>query len=256
MNYRIAIASHKRPEKLKKETLSLLERAGISKDIIDIYIDFTEKDDYEKVLPNYGFHLHNTKELKNIRTMIAKKYKEGDYVVFMDDDIKNIIHFEDKKKYNKNDNNLKDLIKIGFENCEKENAGLWGCCPYDNPFFGNQEVSTKLKYIIQACCGAIINHEAEERSYTTIEDFERTLKYFMKDGKVVRVNNYGLDTKYYADGGLNDYRNFENKEHDIIDLCSKYPDMVKIKYKKTKGEIIKNPQSVDIRFNYNFKKKQ
>jgi hypothetical protein len=256
MNYRIAIASHKRPERLKKETLSLLERAGISKDIIDIYIDFDEEKDYVKVLPNYGLHLHNTKGLKDIRTMISKKYKQGDYVVFMDDDIKNIIHFEDKKKYNKNDNNLKDLIKIGFENCEKENCGLWGCCPFDNPFFGNQEVSTKLKFIIQAVCGAIINHEAEERSYSTIEDYERTIKYFLKDGKVVRVNNYGLDTKIYADGGLNEYRNFENKEQDIKDLCSKYPDMVKITYKKKKGEIIKHPQSVNVRFNYNFKKKQ
>lgn len=249
MNYRVVICSHKRPQKLFNLTLNLLIRNGIKPDIVDIYIHESEINYYSEFNDKWNLIAHKKKGLKDIRTWVSNQYKNGSKIVFMDDDIKNIVHFVDKKKYNKKDNNLVNLIKEGFEACEKNNCSLWGCCPYDNPFFGNQKISTNLKYIIQACCGVILNHKAEERSYTTIEDFERTIKYYLKDKKVVRINYYGIETKYYASGGLNEYRNFENKEKDIIDLCNKYPNLVSIRYKKTREK----PSDVDIRFNYRHK---
>lgn len=249
MSYRIVICSHKRPQRLFDLTLNLLERNSIKPNKVDIYVHKSEIEDYYAINDKWNIIPHSKKGLKNIRTWVSNQYKNGSKIVFMDDDIKNIIHFIDKKKYNKNENNLRNLIKDGFNACKKHNCNLWGCCPYDNPFFGNQTISTNLKYIIQACCGVILNHKAEKRTYTTIEDFERTIKYYLKDKKVIRVNYYGLETKYYDSGGLNEYRNFKNKEKDIINLCSKYPELVTIRYKKKRDKA----SDVDVRFNYRHK---
>lgn len=84
-----------------------------------------------------------------------------------------------------------------------------------NPFFrkNKQELSTCLNYIVGAFYG-IINRPKVEAIQLTItkengqkEDVERTLKYFINDGIVLRYNRVSFITKYYGKiGGLGTFQ--------------------------------------------------
>jgi hypothetical protein len=70
-------------------------------------------------------------------------------------------------------------------------------------------MTTDLNYIVGAFYG-IINRRSSKAIQLTItkengqkEDVERTLKYFLHDGIVLRFNKIGFETKYYGkEGGL------------------------------------------------------
>ena len=84
-----------------------------------------------------------------------------------------------------------------------------------NPFFrkNKQELSTCLNYIVGAFYG-IINRPNLESIKLTItkengqkEDVEKTLKYFIHDGIVLRYNRVSFVTKYYGKcGGLGTFQ--------------------------------------------------
>ena len=66
------------------------------------------------------------------------------------------------------------------------------------------------------------------------EDVERTLKYYINDGIVIRFNKIGFTTKYYGkEGGLG---TFENRLKPMLDasnrLLKKYPQYGRIKMRK------------------------
>jgi hypothetical protein len=69
-------------------------------------------------------------------------------------------------------------------------------------------MTTHLNYIVGAFYGIINRPQLEsiKLSITTNgqkEDVERTLKYFVQDGIVIRFNKIGFKTKYYGkEGGL------------------------------------------------------
>ena len=103
------------------------------------------------------------------------------------------------------------FIKHAFHECVKHKSYIWGVYAVFNPFFrkGRKEMTTDLNYIVGAFYG-IINRPNVKAIQLTItkengqkEDVERTLKYFLHDGIVLRFNKIGFITKYYGkEGGL------------------------------------------------------
>jgi hypothetical protein len=224
--------------------------------IVDLYIHQDELKNYEYLKQyNLNIYLHRLTELRFIRTYIALQYKQGSHILFLDDDIKDI-----GKKNNNKINwgaSLKEMYELGFSECIKRNCSVWGITPYSNGFYMKNKMTENLKYIPMGCSGSIINHNCEMRSYSTIEDFERTIKYFLKDSKVLRLNMYCPKTKFYSIGGLNDLRSYELKKKDIENFTKKYPKLVKIKYKGQSPSCDKDkkqsPKDIDILFNYRAK---
>lgn len=121
----------------------------------------------------------------------------------IDDDIADIKEGVDEKTV-KSLENLKDFCYNFFEEM-KENKCYFGGIPlYDNPFFLNKSVSLNLKYI----SGAIQFHR--RMTYRTpiqltidneyinhFEDYLCDIKYFLRDGRIFRKNNYFPVTKNY-----------------------------------------------------------
>jgi hypothetical protein len=87
-----------------------------------------------------------------------------------------------------------------------ERCRLWGIYPVLNPLFMKKRVKLGLNYIVGAFWGVINTHEpGMEVSLDDKEDFERTLKFYMADGNVVRLEAYSLKTSYYSTpGGMQD----------------------------------------------------
>ena len=141
------------------------------------------------------------------RSFIQKYYKEGQKILFLDDDVESVdLSLSTMFK----NNTLSQFVNKAFEICKENESNIWGIYPVFNPFFREpkKEITLSLKYIVGAFYGIINQPENRNLSLTLTkkfngqkEDVERTIKYFIQDGVVVRFNKIGFTTKYYGKSG-------------------------------------------------------
>lgn len=252
MNYCIGIPSYGRPDILKKTTLLLLEEQGIARNRINIFLrDEDERERYGD-LDGYKVVITEAKGIKNTRNFLRNYFatceEDYDFVLFIDDDINEIRRGKESLK----EGELYDLIVLMYETAKKEKMGLVGICGFHNHYFLKDNITKNLKLLPGGFCGIL-----EPKRYSVIEctighgeDYEFSIKHFIRDGGVIRLNNYGLKTKYYNEeggicldmGGLKQ-RNEKAKEN-LEKLVSLYPKMCCLIRKKEK---------YDLRLNHRFR---
>lgn len=244
MSYVICIPSYKRAETCRDKTLAMLKNNKIEKKIINVFVaNKTEEEEYKKILDKktYNKLIIGKKGLVQQREFIQKYYAKGTQILFLDDDVESVdLTLSSMFK----GFSLHEFVKKAFDICKKENSHIWGIYPVFNPFFRKPkpEVTTSLKYIVGAFYG-VINQPNNKKLLLSItkkfngqkEDVERTIKYFIQDGKVVRFNRIGFKTKYYGkSGGLG---TFEARLKPMLEaskaLKKKYPEFGEITTKKT-----------------------
>ena len=235
---KIAIPSYKREEILTSKTLPLLKRYGFRDDEIDIFVaDKEEYSIYKKLLSPDINIVVAIKGIKNVREFMSCYYEEGEEIVYIDDDIEKIetiIQVEGKNKLTDIEN-LRELIDEGFKICKKHQAKNWGIYPCRNAYFMKETISTDLKYVIGAFTGVINDRECESRIVGHGEDYERTIRYYLKYNSLVRLNYITIKTKYFADGGIQaEYNNERSKyiNEELYKLQEKYPEMMTLRQKK------------------------
>ena len=119
----------------------------------------------------------------------------------------------------------------------------WGVYPVDNPYFmkpttNNKDdyVSINLKFLIGYLTGVKNNKKAEIRTIGDKEDYERTIKYYLKDGGVLRYNNICCNTKCYKEpGGIQATRKKEDSLRNAMKLMKDYPNLVRINNSRKSG---------------------
>ena len=204
-DYIICIPSYKRAKLCNEKTLATLHKHKIPAKKINIYV--ANKEEYDLYLATIDKSLYNKLiigklGLVNQRQFIMDSLKEGQEIVFMDDDVKSIdLSLSTLFK----SHSLDYFIKEAFKVCKKENAYIWSVYPVYNPFFrkNQKEITTDLRYQIGAFYGIINRPKCGDLKLTmdNKEDVERTIKFFIKDGKVIRFNRIGFETKYYNPDG-------------------------------------------------------
>jgi hypothetical protein len=226
-DYVICIPSYKRAIFCKEKTLTTLHKNNIDPKNIFVYVANKEDYDlYDKILDKneYNKLVIGKKGLAQQRQYIMSQWPNGKHIVFFDDDVESIdLSLSPRFK----GHNLDYFIKEAFNECEKNNSFIWGVYAVFNPFFRKtkSEMSTDLKYIVGAFYG-IINRPKLKNIELTItkkngqkEDVERTLKYFINDGIVLRFNKIGFTTKYYGkEGGLG---KFDERLKPMKEACKK-----------------------------------
>lgn len=226
-DYIICIPSYKRANVCKEKTLATLIENKI--DPKKIYVYVANKEDYElykqTLEPSeYNKLVIGKKGLVPQRQFIMEQWPTGKQIVFFDDDVESIdLSLSPRFK----GHNLDYFIRQAFNECNEQNAYIWGVYAVFNPFFRKPrpELSTQLNYIVGAFYG-IINRPKLESIKLTItkengqkEDVERSLKYFIHDGIVLRFNKIGFTTKYYGkEGGLG---RFEVRIKPMKEACKK-----------------------------------
>ena len=74
-----------------------------------------------------------------------------------------------------------------------------------NAFFMKKKVTTDLKFIMGGLYGFVNRKTKSIQPSSKIkekEDYEQSIKYFIKDGGVVRFNDVSAKTKNHSKGGL------------------------------------------------------
>tara|TARA_R110000868_G_scaffold163377_1_gene395590 strand:+ start:58 stop:831 length:774 start_codon:yes stop_codon:yes gene_type:complete len=213
MDYIVCIPSYKRADVCKNKTMNMLKINNINPEKIYIYVaDEIEYDIYKNTLDNstYNKIIVGVKGLVSQRQFICEQWPEHQCIFSLDDDIQavdlSISPFQ----------NLDVFLIHAFNECIKQKAYIWGVYPVNNPFFmkGKKEIVTGLNYIIGAFYGFINRANLEPLKIAlefsgNKEDIERTLKYFLHDGIVLRFNKICFKTKYYGTdgGGLGTFKN-------------------------------------------------
>ena len=242
--YIIVIPSYNRPELIQQKTLSLLKKHTIKSSHIVIFVANREQYDlYKSKIPKqlYNKLIIGVKGLKNQRNYISNYYPEGTHIVQMDDDLEKIVQLnvENGKKTIEPISNLDTFIKKAFLLCQTNTIFLWGVYPLANSHFMTNTITTDLRFIVGPMWGMINRHHPDlELTIDEKENTERTLQYWSMDGKVLRFNNIGIETKYYKNkGGMqNEGKNRKEEALKSVQyLHNKYPTITKLHLGKKSG---------------------
>ena len=145
---------------------------------------------------------------------------------------------------------LDTFLTEGFNVLKKSKHKLFGIYPVYNPFFctikdtQNKHISYNLKFIVGTLCGVINSRVSEMRNIEQKEDYERTIKYYLETGGVVRFNNITVETKYYKEpGGLQalGLRSWAKENKSVKYLVKTYPDFCFVHKKKNIDPKTKKP---------------
>jgi hypothetical protein len=252
-DYVIAIPSYHRENTLKKKTMRVLQDYKIDpKKIIIFVADKDQEQIYRNALDKSSYNklVVGRPGIKNIRNFMPKYFPEGQHILYMDDDINHIydtINHGDPR--DKTDNkqiplvNLKKLIDNGFNLARKNEIHNWGVYPANNPFFmtakqkcGNSHIGTKLCYIIGFMTGVINNKNAEIRTIDDKEDYERSIKYYLKDNGLIRFNNITCATRCYKEPGGMQVERTKQRIHDsAVYLTEQYRNLCSLNTSKKSG---------------------
>jgi hypothetical protein len=277
MDYVIAIPSYKRAETLNKKTLSLLKYNNIDvKSKVHIFVaNEDEYETYKKIVPesDYCKLIIAEPTLKNARNFITRYFPVGTKIFNMDDDViqfrlmvrdskgkkmENLgkpdgekVLFYDNKFYSYYDkiNTLEEHIVKGFELCEEHGTALFGFYPTDNSLGMNCNVRTDIQYIIGCCWGCINPGDIFITVPDDKEDYERSIAYYHRYKKLIRMNYVAPRTNYYnEEGGMQETRTLDRVEKAAKYLENLYPQYCRA-YQKTdnKGtfwelKLFDNPQ--------------
>ena len=253
MNYRIAIPSYNRSDILFEKTLSYLKECGVDNSIIDVFVANEEEYEiYKEKIPReyYGNLIIGLEKLYRQRNFITNYYPNNQPLVCLDDDVTELRVLGKDGELRKVIDDFKSIVEYGFHLMRKHSTTLCGIYAVDNPFFMNKTLSVGLYF----CVGVFyltFNDKSQnmQLTITNKDDYERTIKTYLKRGKVIRFDNITVKTNYYTErGGLQatDERTSEEIYKAGKYLIRKYPQLCEentgrkgkyfeIKFRKQKG---------------------
>ncbi len=237
MNYKVAIPSYKRAKTIKQKTLKLLNKYSIEKNKITIFV--ANEDEYKIYNKSLGSDYKIVIGVHTIgkqRNFIEKYYKEGTKLVMFDDDLDGVY-----KKQNQDLIELEDLEKDfiikGFNECLKSNSKVFGMYAAANAYFMKERVYNKLCYIIASMFGLIVEHDKFlERVTNHGEDYEYSIRQYIKNKSLVRLDYITAKSNYYKEpGGLQTFRTKENIYNSIKWIEDEFPEYCTMYIRKSTG---------------------
>jgi hypothetical protein len=230
----IAIPTYNRSDILERKTLTTLLQGGINPSQIYIFVASEQEKKKYEVIPSTMYHkiIIGKKGIANQRIFIKHYFKEGDYVVSIDDDVEGLFKLSGEKLTQIKQ--VKTFFEHALEELKKEKKYMWGIYPVRNPFFMKKKTFKGLSFVIGALHGYIVRHDKSLEPSPQSEgkeDYEQSILYYLKDGGVIRFNDVTIKTKFLAKGGLGQDR-FERNKLSANYLKKKYPDLVTIFHRK------------------------
>lgn len=246
---RIAIPTYKRAILIRNLTLGFLLRNGVKEEDVDLFVSgFAQAEQYRSVC-NCNIIVSEAQNVRDKFNHIHTYYPPGTKVLVMEDDLKSVRRLAG---YNK----LEEVTNIGhhanmaFVTCIEEQTMLWGINSNSNPFFMKDQTSVGYKFIVANMYGFIAEPVPIVITQQSKTDYERTILYYRKYGKVVRLDYLcPVTTNYTTPGGMQDLQKQRAamEEESVNYLTTTYPDLCQRNLKKQSvyPEILLKVQKAD-----------
>lgn len=235
----VVVPSYRRPGCLVKKTLPLLLSRGVAPANVTVVVaDRAEAADYAKAMHDAlggtaaAIRLEvAVPGMAAVRNWIADTFRGP--VVQIDDDVSDVMRWRDPKHLDPVEH-LPALFEEGFDLAAQAGAGLWGIYPVPNPYFMRPRVRTDLTYIEGGFWGAVLTGAPHQRvTLDDKEDYERSLRYYLADGSVVRIEWWTFRANYYTEpGGMQEERTPERVDASARELVRRYPELASVNTSK------------------------
>ena len=237
MDYLVCVPSYKRAETCKRKTLALLHQRKVPASRIIVYVaDEAERALYAETLDPHTYWTIRVGKpgMGAIRNYITLDHPEGAALLMCDDDLDNIVlRVDDKTIIDCPD--LDDLASRAFDLTKQVGLKLWGIYPVKNPMFMKPTVTGDLRYIEGAFWGILNRHDVLV-TLDDKEDFERSIRRYIKDGGVLRFNFAAMITRFYTEpGGMQEQRTEVRVTESARYLAETYPSLAAMNTKKKSG---------------------
>lgn len=214
---KIIIPSHNRCDIIQTHTLPLLQKHNFDFDSVFVFVSKTQLLKYLEIQKKWGFNLVEGKEgILNQRNYIIEYFEEGEQIVEIDDDVKDIIDLSCLKPII----DLKLLVESLFE----KTNGLWGINGAVN-IRSFRKSAFGSYFICNTFCG-YTNDKSIKLTLQEKEDYERCAIYLDKNKQIYKNRQYAIKTKYWKNEGGIDY-DFETRKkvnNEVANiLYNKYP---------------------------------
>ena len=228
MDWVIAIPSFNRPEMIKKKTLALLTKHNIPSDKIYIFLaDTLELERYASVPGN---KIVGELGLVEQRNYICRHFPIGKAIVFMDDDVEDIVDMSGNML------DMANMFDSGFKACQTEGAHFWGITATKNRFFMKPGMSKDLKFICGSFFGIINVGEIEYPFGTVKEDYQRCIYFWERDHVIIRFNWLGVKTQVYKNaGGLQTGGRHAAEMRVVPQMLATWPQYLSLRSKRKSG---------------------
>ena len=218
----LVIPSRGRADKVVPFTINAFREAGCTIENVEVWVNETELDAYrattkgEQGITIRSYLLEDVPgetelNLRVARTLIARAYEPGTRLVCADDDIKRFQRLRSTKELEQAD--MSKVIPTLRAVAAQYNDTLFGIYPVANGYFMSRRITTDLRLIVGAFYGYTVKGdlEVETPMLDEKEDSERTIRFYMKNGAVVRAEHVCLLTNFYGErGGMQLYRTEES----------------------------------------------
>lgn len=238
---RLAIPSYRREDVLLTHTLSFLSSQEYPPENIFIFVaDEEEKRRYQSRLPagSYSSLLVGRKGLREQRKVISEWAEEGEVLVQMDDDVRGIKFLDPQMTF-------KRLLELGIREVQPK-GGLFGILPNDDTRRFKASTTYHLTHILGSFF-LCTNHRSLETTTSDKEDYERSILYYLKYGRVIRYRGAGVSTSYnVGTGGLICEGRSLRMKAEVEMLVAKYPALCSSIQKKSLPDLSLNWRHVYI----------
>ena len=244
MNYSIAIPSYHRSTTIQEKTLKVLEPYDIDPKRIKIFINDNEPeyDIYTEALASNAYAkdievVRGVPTIGHQRNFIEKWYPEGTNLMMFDDDIEEVQVKISEQKLGRVQDLEKEIIQRGFDECAASGAKTFGIYAASNAFFMKDRVYDKLCYIIASMFGVVVEHDDDLARVTNHgEDYEYSIRQYVKNGLLCRLDNYTVKSRYYKEeGGLQDVRTEKYVRESVEIIANLFPDLCTMYTRKSTG---------------------
>lgn len=243
-DYRLAIPSRGRSASIQTATLATLQRGKVPRNRVTVWVTAADLPEYTAALPGWDVRDHGGPPgMAEARRAIASQYPVGTRLVQMDDDVRDVRALVPGIPSRRRGGTLAPVADLdalfdhAFAHARRAGVTLWGVYPVANAYFMQQAFRVGLQLVVGPLWGTTVAHDsAEELRLGEKEDFERTFRYYLRDGAVGRMENVTIDTRYYTEpGGMQlerTTRSIETAAHTLADL---YPQFCTFRRSKTRG---------------------
>lgn len=228
----VIVPSYQRARCLSRKTLPLLLDRQVPIGTISVVVaDGRQADEYRATIADHGLPVPLIEVaapgIRAVRNWIADNYRGP--VMEIDDDLTDVAQWADPK-HTAPVPSLPELFEEGFAHAASAGAKLWGIYPVPNPYFMRPGIRTDLRYIEAGLFGTVLTGEPYQQiTLEDKEDYERSIRYFLHDGAVVRIDYYTFRANYYTEpGGLQATRSWGRIDWSARWLADAYPDLASV----------------------------
>lgn len=235
---RVVIPAYRKPEQLTTTTLAWLDACRWAPELTLILLP-DERDEcaHRAVVPRkWHASMRVTCPGLAASRQVAQEtlLDEGEPAAWLNDDVRGLVRASGvKETYAVS---LQEVAENGWLLCERTGAHLWGTYATANPYFMKPGVVRyDLRHIVGSFFGTVNRRDPALRIRygDAKEDYERSLRYWFRDGALVRFDDIAPLTRYYNRdrgepiGGRFADRTPERVAENVLALRAEFGDLVR-----------------------------